>query len=216
MPKRKLPAGVVAPLLIGIGVVVVLIIVLIASGALKFSASVTRNPSPKSSRPETPSPIPTPTISLSQIYTHSSPAYSLNYPSDWALDKSNPAMVMVYSKDDNATSSDKAVAGVGVVSTPLGPLKGSKLSSLVDISKNSIKQQFTGATFSSESDVKIGTLDAHLYNLTFAQDGINFDAKLYLLVDEENFYMVISVAKKDVWSKYETTLQTVVNSFKLL
>lgn len=205
------------PAILIVGGIIVLVIIGIASGAINFSGSIkynrsqqeSGNTSNSSSKQER-----APKIDLSQTYTHTAPSYSINYPTDWAIAESGK-VAAIYSKAGGATTTKQSEAGLMITTSSLGELAGSKLSTVADLSKPQLLKEFPGATISSEEDVKVGAYDAHVFNMVYPNNGIDWQGKFYVLTDADNLYGLIATANKPKWPSYEATLRAVVNSFKL-
>lgn len=216
--KKSAHLGFIAhPAILVVGGIIVLVIIGIASGALKFSGSLKYNPSKQQST-NTPNSSSkqnqTAKINLSETYTHTSPNYSIGYPTDWAIAESGK-VAAIYSKAGGATTTQQSEAGVMITTSSLGQLAGSKLSTIADLSKPQLQKEFPGATISSEEDVKVGTYDAHVFNMVYPNNGIDWQGKFYVLTDADNLYGLVATANKPKWSNYEAALQAIVNSFKL-
>lgn len=214
-------------ILLIVGGIVILVVIAIASGALKMSGSIKYTPKeqPAAEQQTTPKEESTQPVeeqitqpaqaNLAETYTHDSPKYTINYPTGWGIMQS-AKNVTIFQKSSETTTAQTSEAGVVITPTTLGQLKGSKLSTIVDLSKNKIKQQFTGATFTGERDTKVGSYDAYVFDLIYADNNKDFQSQFYILIDSDNLYGVIVTANKAVWPKYENTLLQIVNSLKLL
>ena len=223
-------SGFALPVIIaaGVGVVVLLAIILWATGILKVSGTLTYNKNqtaataPVESQTETtktPTSTPVSTVPvLSETYTNQQQHYSLRYPKSWQVETQGKAVV-IYSTDLEASSAAKSIAGVIINSGTLGKLKGSQFSTLTDLWKIELDKQFPSGTFGSDKDVKVGAYQAHVYELTYPQkNDQKFEARFFLVADMTNdkLYGLLGTAIKPLFTKYEATIQGIVNSFQML
>jgi len=200
------------PMLIVGGVLVVGI--LLASGALKFSASISKTPSetdttkPVAANPEKQK------IDLTEAYTDAENTYSIKYPSGWKQEPLKGSTV-IYSTDLEADSPNEAIAGIIIYSIPLsGSLVGAKWETQVEIMKLQLETDYPTATFTDDSDTKVGNLDAHVYNYTYRNGSNDFQAKFFLIIKDERFYGLMTMAIQQRWEKYEPALSQIVQSFR--
>ncbi|OGD85663.1 hypothetical protein A2164_03035 [Candidatus Curtissbacteria bacterium RBG_13_35_7] len=216
---KKLP-GVAQNAMVIAGVVGLVVVVVIAAVVLKPKGTTEETTPPPAAQPPTQSqdedtaPEPQSQVaSLSQTFTNSASNYSINYPDGWDIEE----------KDTNTTISIKEesgsqvnVAGIVISISPLQELKGSQLSTVADLWRVQIPKQFPGTTIEMDQAAKIGSLDTHMYTFTITNNNRQFPTKMYLLIDDENMYSLTAMVESTSQSKYESIVDTIVKSFKLL
>lgn len=212
-----------APLLIGGAVVVGIIVVLVATGALKFPAKVTTSGSsqnqaqlPGATPQLSPTPAPQgpkPSVKLApEPYSDSQLGFSIQYPQDWKV-RSETTGVTIYVP--SANNSEKGDALVLVSTAPLGQLKGSKLTTIADLQKVQLKNQFSNMKIIKERETKIGDADAYETEFTATLKGENVHAKYFLLTTSADLYGILGSANEGMWSKYESYLDASISTFTL-
>jgi len=201
------------PLLIVGGALVV--VILVASGALKFSASISKTPSESNTtKPTTTATPEKQKIDLTETYTDTENTYSIKYPSGWKQEPLKGSTV-IYSTDLEADSPSKAIAGIIIYSIPLsGSLVGAKWETQIEIMRLQLEKDYPTATFTDDSDVKVGSFDAHVYNYIYQNGSNDFRAKFFLIIKGERFYGLMTMAIQQRWEKYEPALSQIVQSFR--
>lgn len=218
-PKQE---GFVAPPILVIGAVVVgLIVIGIASGGLKGSFKITNNqsaqqPSEQASSQDTPTPTPTPAPSNStmKVYSSADLNFSFEYPEGWKIDeKSDSVTIAIF---DKGKAGNDAEAAISALSKPLGTSKDLQFSSIVDMQRAAIKQQFKNSDFARDEDMTLNGQKAHLFEYSGTFVGNPVKAFYVTLTDKDNVYAITALADADKWSKYGDDLKKAVDSFKLL
>lgn len=215
--------GFVSPLIIVLGLVGLLVL-LYATGILKVSGSIKVNKSETGAQttsvPSTPqSPTqeraipPTSKTELSETYANFDLNMAVKYPGNWIVDASQGTPT-IFAPDLGATTAAKSPAGVILSSAPLKELKGTKFSTLTDLWKMQLKNQFPTATFGEDMDIRLGKYDAHVYNFMYPQKE-NFQARFYLLMDENRLYGLLATATEKKWPDYKQTFEAIAQSISL-
>ena len=223
---KNLPG--ITPIIIIVAVGIIgLIIILTVTGVLKFRGNIGSTKTNETVQEEetsqtlqggdlksqsSPSPI---KANLSETYTNQSLGFSIKYPQGWQADDSGTT-VNIFIKEEGATSAENSIAGVIITTTPLGELKGSQLSTIADLWSLQIPKQFPGATITKKEQIKLGGQEAYLYVFSFTDKGKEFPSNFYLLIDKENLYGLIATTELQHQTKYEETLKSIAESFKLL
>ena len=224
--NKNLPG--ITPIIIVVAVGIIgLIIISAVTGVLKFRGNIgstknnetiqeeeTSQTSQDASLETQPSNIQT-TADLSETYTNQSLGFSIKYPQGWQVDDSGTT-VNIFIKEEGATSAENSIAGVIITTTPLGELKGSQLSTIADLWSLQIPKQFPGATITKKEQIKLGGEEAYLYVFSFIDEGKELPSNFYLLIDKENLYGLIATTELQYQTKYEETLKSIAESFKLL
>ncbi len=210
-----------APVILVIIIVIVgLVVIGIASGALKGSFTISKTgqkpPDQKIAsqdqiQKQSPSPSPQAQTNLAlDVYTNSQKGFSIKPPQDWKVDDRQSTTFY------EGSTIKGSPAALVVTIIPLGSLKGAQLSTVVDTTRLSLKNQYPNSNIYTDQQTKVGNYDAHLLGFDNTQDGTTYKINAYLLIDTENLYNILTLVNKDSASKYNKVLEDSVNTFKLL
>lgn len=220
MNKKSAQFGFVAspPIIIG-AVVIGIIVLLMTTGALKFKASVTKtndssnNNTVTTSKKEEPKKVVA--KDLTETYTSQAMKLSINYPKGWKIDEIGTNAV-IYSMDLNAKDRNTSPAGVILNSSTRTQTKGLSFTTLTNLAKESLSKEFTGMILDSDSDVKVGSYDSHLFKFTYQNGNNTLEGRSYLFATEDRTYVVMGTGLKSIWGEYEETIQKMIESFRIL
>lgn len=218
---KKLPAqqGIASPFLIAGAVIVGLIVLGVASGAVKFSGYVKYDDKKDSPQTEstseetaTPTPEPTPEAKLNPEAFVDEKGFTISYPEGWKL-RDETAGGTMYKPSDTKPGQGEALVGVYV--GPAGELADSKLSTIGDIHKAVIKQQFSSVNVLDEKETKIGDLDAYQIDFTGSINGEELKGKYFVVKSGSDVYAIIGTANAGMWGDYEDDIDASIQTFKL-
>lgn len=218
MPKSAIQKGVVAPpLVIGGAVVVGLIVLLLATGNLNFTAKITKSGSEQTQSTSVKDKIKELAGSSVEMaaepFSSSQFGFSISYPKDWKVRNETTGVTVYLPKAQDANQADALI----VVSTAsLGQLKGSKLSTIADLQKVQLKNQFSGMTVVKEGATKVGDVEAYEIEFTASVKAENMRTRYVILTSDTNLYGILGSAESNLWDKYKDHIDKSLSSFKLL
>ena len=204
-------------------VIVIIIIILVATGALKGNFSISRNkgesqPTEEQTSVQTEqesqtSPSPKgPT--LSETYTNENLNFQISHPKDWKPEQQG-TNTSIYYTGEGATSSQGSKVAVVVTVEAMDNLNLIKLSGLVE----ELKKQVVASPNSTASETRATTLggkEAYAFDLGLTEGGEQFKGTVYVTADDKRVYTVTSLSEESRKSKFESTLDAITKSFKIL
>jgi len=204
-------------------VIVIIIIILVATGALKGNFSISRNKSesqPKEelasvkTEPESQPNQPTKGSELSETYTNESLNFQINHPQGWKPEQQG-TNTSIYYTEEGATSSTGSKVAVVITAEAMDNLNLIKLSGLVE----ELKKQVVASPNTTASETRTATLngrEAYAFDLGIKENGEQFKGTVYITADDKRVYTITSLSEESRKDKFESTLDAIVHSFKLL
>lgn len=154
--------------------------------------------------------------SLSETYTNNLFQYKVLYPKTWEVDETQDNPFIFLRAENGSNSVVDGTVGVMFITTPLGQMKGAQLSTIVDVTKIQLKNQFPMTDFDREGPVDFSEMPGHLFEFTFTEDNVDFVSRYYMFLGEDNMYVMLMAAKKAEFENNVGTLEDIVESFTLL
>ncbi|HEY5601049.1 MAG TPA: PsbP-related protein [Patescibacteria group bacterium] len=216
-----------SPVILVVGAVIVGIVVLaVASGSFKFSGSVNVDkPSSESvSQTDDSTSVSNPASNTGsnskaelsdEPYSNSDLEFSINYPKGWEVKpQSTSVNIFLPSATKGAGQADALIT---VSSMPVGSYKDTKLSSIGDLQKGTIKEQFENTQIVGEKDTKVAGLNAYEIEFTGVLGGEPIRAKYYIISnDSDLLYSLIIFSAQDVWEDNQNNFASSLDTFKAL
>ena len=210
-------------ILVVAGAIVLIIIILVATGALKGNFSLSRNKAESQPTEETSSvqtqiesqpSQPAEKPQLSETYTNVNLNFQISHPKDWKPEQQG-TNTSIYYTGEGATSSSGSKVAVVVTAEAMDNLNLIKLSGLVE----ELKKQVVASPNSTASETRATTLggkEAYAFDLGLTEGGEQFKGTVYVTADDKRVYTVTSLVEESRKSKFESTLDAITKSFKIL
>ena len=222
-PKIRKANGFAPVILVVAGAIVIIIIILVATGALKGNFSISRNKGESQpqeeqasvqTEPESQPTQPAKGPELSETYTNESLNFQISHPKDWKPEQQG-TNTSIYYTGDGATSSQGSKVAVVVTAEAMANLNLIKLSGLAE----ELKKQVVASPNSTTSETRATTLggkEAYAFDLGLTEGGEQFKGTVYVTADDKRVYTVTSLVEESRKSKFESTLDAITKSFKIL
>ena len=222
-PKIRKANGFAPVILVVAGAIVLIIIILVATGALKGNFSISRNkaesqpaeePASVKTEPESQTSQPAKGPELSETYTNENLNFQISHPKDWKPEQQG-TNTSIYYTGEGATSSSGSKVAVVVTAEPMDNLNLIKLSGLAE----ELKKQVVASPNSTASETRATTLggkEAYAFDLGLTEGGEQFKGTVYVTADDKRVYTVTSLSEESKKAKFESTLDAIAKSFKIL
>ena len=199
-----------------IPVILLIVVLLVGSSCSCGGGGETPTPTPGPTGTSTPTPGPTgnatvtPTPVLEyQEYIDEENGFAIQYPQDWEMATTDMALIGFIGGEVDMECSPQFTVTVEELPEPV----------IVDAWFEELKGNYTAAGGYIPISEEALTVDGvaaikHVCSINVYE--VAFQAMLLYVVEDSNGWIVFCPCISDCWSKYETTFDTIVQSFRLL
>ena len=203
--------------------VILLIVILLVGSSCSCGGdggTPTHTPSPTPTSTPTPTPGPTgtatvtPTVTSTPVleyleYTDEENGFAILYPNGWEMAAAEVALVGFVAGEADIECAPQFTVTMEELSQPVS----------VDAWFEELKGNYTAAGGYipiSEEALAVDGIPAIKHVCSIDVYEVAFQAMLLYVVEDSNGWIVFCPCRSDCWSKYETTFDTIVDSYRLL
>ncbi len=196
-----------------IALILIILVLLVGSSCSCGGDGGTPTPSPTAGVTATPTPGPTasPTPITEYLeYMDEENGFAILYPQGWGVESSEDILALFLGGESDP------------ICAPQVQVTNEELSQPVDVHAwfEEMKGNYNAAggyTPISEEDVTVDGFPAikHVCLIAVTED-VDFQAVLLYVVEDADGWTVLCLCRSDCWSQYETTFDTMIDSFQLL
>ena len=195
-------------------IILLILVLLVGSSCSGGGGGETPTPTPSPTPTATPTGTPTTTPTGTPTgeyleYIDEENGFTIMYPQDWEMATTEVVLIAFGAGEADMECSPQFSVTMEELSEPMS----------VDAWFEELKSSYTadeGYTPIAEEALTVDGVAAIKHVCSLAYVEITFQAMLLYVVDGTNGWIVFCPCRADCWSKYETTFDTIVDSFRLL
>lgn len=146
-------------------------------------------------------------------YTAPDDAFSLSYPSNWALQEGYMGTIAMILSEVGVN--DQFAENINFIGQEISAIGAKDFDEYMDISKEQMAQLFTDYTLVSESDVEVAGLSGNKLVSDFTQGTIKIQSTQYFLENDGSVFIITVTQAQEAPEEFEAEFDAILSSLKV-